>query len=161
MDPTVSRTEYATQVTDTAVIEPAASQAPTPSPYASGAAVAAPAAPVAQRSVRSTYVASNGPVGFRPRQLLWLAYAIVAGFLVVDLVFHAAGASTGSSFVNFVYNVGGAFNMPFRNIIAGQQPGVATLQWADVIALVVYAFAAWVVERVIVIMSRSSQPSTV
>jgi len=111
--------------------------------------------------VRATYVASNGPVAFRPRQLLWLAYVIVAGFLVIDLVFHAAGAGTGSSFVKFVYNVGGAFNMPFRNIIAGQQPGVATLQWADVIALVVYAFAAWVVERVIVIMTRSSQPPAV
>ena len=50
--------------------------------------------------------------------------------------------------------------MPFRNIIAGQQPGVATLQWADVIALVVYAFAAWGVERLIVIMMTRSSPSS-
>ena len=110
-----------------------------------------PVAPAAGRYVETTYTSSMS-VGYRARQLLWLVYGIVAAFLALDLIFHAAGANTASGFVNLVYNVGGAFNAPFRNIVSGKQPGIATIEWADVIALVIYAFAAWVVERAIVIM---------
>jgi hypothetical protein len=105
-----------------------------------------------QRVVRTSYV-SSAPTGYRARQFVWLAFGIVAAFLALDLIFHAAGANISSAFVTFVYNIGGAFNMPFRNIIAGGRPGVATIEWADVIALGVYAVAAWMVERFIAIVS--------
>jgi drug/metabolite transporter (DMT)-like permease len=115
------------------------------------AAPATPGLSASQRVVRTSYV-SAAPVGYRARQLVWLAFGIVAAFLALDLIFHAAGANISSAFVTFVYNVGGAFNMPFRNIITGERPGVATIEWADVIALGVYAVAAWIVDRFIAIV---------
>ena len=128
-------------------------------PYASPTP-GAPQSPAGGRYLHSSYTTSSMPVGYRARQIVWLAYGIVAAFLILDLIFHAAGANTSASFVRFVYNVGGAFNMPFRNIITGERPGVSTIEWADVIALVVYAFAAWVVERIIIIMRSPSRPPT-
>ena len=153
------------------ITEAAPPAAPPPSPYPSyppgqqadlvGRPVAeAPVAPVPAargRYVHTSYISSM-PVGYRARQLLWLVYGVVAAFLVLDLIFHAAGANTASAFVTFVYNVGGAFNAPFRNIFTGERPGVSTIEWADVIALAVYAFATWVVERVIMIMRTPSRP---
>ncbi|MBV8529626.1 MAG: hypothetical protein JOZ75_15045 [Candidatus Dormibacteraeota bacterium] len=97
----------------------------------------------------------------RGRSLLWVALAIVNVILVLDFIFLLAGAND-VGFGHIVYGVGSALNAPFRNLfnITVTRHG-HPVQWADLIAIVIYTVAAVIIDRLIVIFTTpSSRPST-
>lgn len=106
---------------------------------------------------------SAGP-GSRGRSLLWVALGIVVVILVLNFTFFLAGAND-VGFGHIVYGVGNALNAPFRGLfnISLTRRG-NPVQWADVIAVVIYTIAAVIIDRLIVIFTtpssrqRMSQP---
>lgn len=111
-------------------------------------------------ATRSTVV----PAGFRGRQLVWVSIAIVDLFLALDFIFFAAGANN-VGFGSIVYTVGGALAMPFRGIFnITTAPQHHPLQWADILAIVIYTIAAWLVNRLILVATtpsnRTGAPAT-
>lgn len=133
----------------------AAGQTAPPAPYAPGTAV--PATSVAAR--RTTVV----PVGYRVNQLVWLILVVVNLILALDFVFRAAGANHSSGFVHYVYRIGGWLAAPFEGIFGNgtANHGTSVLRWADVLAIVIYTVAAWIVTRLVRIVStpRSAAPA--
>jgi len=103
-------------------------------------------------TTRSTSLQS----GFRGRQTVWVCIAIVDLFLALDFIFFAAGANN-TGFASLVYTIGGALAAPFRGIFnITTAPHGHPLQWADVLAIVIYTLAAWIVNRVILIATTPS-----
>lgn len=96
----------------------------------------------------------------RGSQLVWIAVAVVDAFLVLRFILAAAGAGT-STFTSIVGTVGKALSRPFENVFATTVSNGHPLLWAAVLALVVYTFAAWIVSRLVVIMSRPSRTEAV
>lgn len=97
----------------------------------------------------------------RGRSLLWVALGVVNVILALDFIFLLAGAND-VGFGHIVYGVGGALNAPFRDLfnITVTRHG-HPVQWADLIAIVIYTVAAVIIDRLIVIFSTpSSRPST-
>lgn len=82
-------------------------------------------------------------------ELVWLAAGIVLVLLAIDFAFHAFGASD-VGFAAFVFSAGKFFAAPFAGIFntSYTQPG-NLLIWADVVAVVVYAFVAYVVAHLV------------
>ncbi len=90
----------------------------------------------------STPVATTG---LQLRQLVWLACGVVDAILALDFVFKLMGANA-IGFVLFIGNVAGALAAPFRGILATTvTPGAHVAYWPDVVAVIVYAIAAWIV----------------
>jgi uncharacterized membrane protein len=102
-----------------------------------------------RRSSTSTW--SGSPLGAR---IVELAIGIVALFLAFDFIFHAAGAAN-VGFGAFIFAVGTALAAPFAGIfkVTYTTPGTLFI-WADVLALVVYAIAAWIVVKLVSMSSE-------
>ncbi|MFN2582100.1 MAG: hypothetical protein ABR498_05100 [Candidatus Dormibacteria bacterium] len=110
-------------------------------------------APV-QRAYTTNTVAA--PRGFRGRQLVWVCLAIVDLILALDFLFLLAGANN-VGFARAIYAIGAALAAPFRGIFAiSTTPGHHPVVWTDLLAIVIYSIAAWIVDRLIVIVSTPS-----
>lgn len=95
------------------------------------------------------------PFGSRISQLVWLAAGVVAAILALDFVFKllAAGAV---GFVALIADVATPLAAPFHGVPATMLTSGAHLaDWPDVVAIVVYGLAAWVVVRLVGIGTAS------
>src|SRR5258706_4892690 len=107
-------------------------------------------APVAGRSMYAGRTAVV-PVGYRARQLVWLAAGIVNAILALRFIFLGAGAED-SGFAGFIYAAGSALVAPFRGIIGTSSAGNGhPLEWADLVAIAIYTLAAWIVAKIVMI----------
>jgi len=111
--------------------------------------VAAPAgqAPIATAvATRSAVI----PYGYKARQMVWLAIAVVDIFLALRFVLLAAGAGL-SGFTTIVDTVGGALAWPFQGVFGVTSASGHPLQWVDLLAIAVYTVAAWIVAKLVMI----------
>ena len=138
-EPVEYRSEY---VDSTAGVPPP----PPPPGYGAG--------PGGRRAVATAGVAT--PAGFRARQSVWVAIAVVDIMLALRFVFFLAGAHD-VGFAHAMYVIGAALDAPFRGIFnTSLAPGAHPVQWADVLAIAVYSVAAWIVDRIVLIASTPS-----
>ena len=91
------------------------------------------------------------PVAYRARSFVWLVLVVVDLLLALRFVFYAAAAND-TGFAHVIYGVGAALDAPFRGIFSTTlTPNGHPLQWADILAIVIYTIAAWIVTRLMVI----------
>jgi len=105
-----------------------------------------PAGNAEQTTTRSSRVVT--PVGSRLQSTVWLAVGVVDLMLALDFVFKLlASASVG--FVGFISMVAGSLAAPFRGVLASSVPTGHYFYWPDVVAIVVFLIAAWIVVSLI------------
>jgi len=93
------------------------------------------------------------PVAYRARSVVWLFLAVVDIILALRFIFFAAGAND-TGFAHAMYAIGGALDAPFRGIFNVTTATAShPLHWEDILAIVIYSIAAWIVTRVMVIGS--------
>jgi uncharacterized protein involved in cysteine biosynthesis len=81
--------------------------------------------------------------------LVWLAVGVGDLILALDFVFKLL-ASANVGFVSFISMVAGSLAAPFRGVLASSVPSSGRyLYWPDVVAIVVFLIAAWIVVRLI------------
>ena len=111
-------------------------------------AAAAPVAPAAGTSVYSSRVGVY-PVGYRTIQLIWLIAGVVDLILALDFIFRAANANN-TGFAHYIYRLGGWLAAPFNGIFNNTTASNGTvLRWGDVLAVVIYTVAAWIVTKLV------------
>ncbi|HUY96904.1 MAG TPA: hypothetical protein VMW47_04650 [Verrucomicrobiae bacterium] len=120
----------------------------------------APGFPIQSRErVRRTRTTALSP-GWRWTEAVWLAIGIVDIVLAMDFVFKIlAAANTG--FVSFVAKLAGSIAAPFQGIFSEQTltSGHVT-HWADVVAIIVYTIAAYIVARLIMLIAGPRSRTT-
>lgn len=93
--------------------------------------------------------------------LIYYFFGILESLLAFRLIFKLAGASISSGFVRMIYGLTGMFVWPFEGIFRrGTMPGIETtsvLEPAALVALAVYAIAAWGIVRLVRISSGEEQ----
>jgi hypothetical protein len=111
-----------------------------------------------QTTTRTT--ATVTPVGSRLQSTVWLAVGIVDVILALAFVFKLL-ASANVGFVGFIYSVAGYLSVPFGGVFASSVSTGHYAYWPDVVGIVVYLIAAWIVVSLIGIMvgRRSPQAS--
>jgi hypothetical protein len=94
------------------------------------------------------------PVGYRSIQLIWLIAGVVDFILALDFIFRAVGAHN-TGFAHYIYRIGGWLAAPFLGIFntTVAANGTSVIQWADVLAVAIYTVAAWVVTKLIRILT--------
>lgn len=148
MDPTVRSDRVAT---DTGVA-PAEEVAPGATPLVGHRDPVAPvgaAVPVATST-------GGYSVGSRLTQLIWLIAGVVDIILALDFVFRAVPANN-TGFAHYIYRLGGWLGGPFDGIFntTTANHGTSVFRWSDVLAVVIYSIAAWIVARLVRITSPS------
>lgn len=93
--------------------------------------------------------------------LIYYFFGALEALLAFRLVFKVAGASVASGFVRMIYGLTSIFTWPFEGIFRrGYMPGAETtsiLEPATLVALVVYAIAAWGIVKLVRISSGEEQ----
>lgn len=93
--------------------------------------------------------------------VLYFIFGLLASLLAFRFVFKLTGASTGSSFVDFIYTTTGLLIVPFEGIFRrATAQGVETtsvFEPATIIAIIVYAMVTWGFVLLIRIFSREKQ----
>lgn len=150
MDPTV-REERVANATDVA---PAEEAAPGTTPLVGRRAPVAAAPPVATST-------GGYSVGSRLIQLVWLIAGVVAVILTLDFVFRAVPANN-TGFAHYIYRLGGWLAAPFDGIFntTTANHGTSVFRWSDVLAVVIYSVAAWIVARLIRITAPARRSVT-
>ena len=98
--------------------------------------------------------------GSRLGQLVWLAAGVVDLVLALDFVLKLAGANI-TGFVAFIGGLASALAVPFAGIFTTHTAAVGRVtQWADIVAIIIYTAAAWIVVRLIEIVSARQPRST-
>lgn len=115
----------------------------------------------ASTPVMATQIKTAATTAQTVEYLIYFFFGLIEMLLVFRLVFKLAGASTISAVVNFIYGVTGMFILPFEGIFSrGTTQGLETtavLEPAILVALVVYAFAAWGIVMLVRIFSGEKQ----
>ncbi len=150
--------------TETAVTpDSAAGTTPvTRSSYSPGAPVeATPAAPLATTAPVATRPGVS-TMGYRIIQLVWLIVGVVDLILALDFVFRAVGANN-TGFAHDIYRIAGRLAAPFDGIFNfAATKGTPVLRWSDVLAVVIYTAAAWIVVRLVrIVTTRATVVRTV
>ncbi len=93
--------------------------------------------------------------------LVYFLFGALEVLLAFRLVLKLTGASISSAFVGLIYGLTGVFILPFEGIFRrGFAQGVETtsiLEPSTLVAIVVYAFLAWGIVKLIRILSGEQQ----
>ncbi|HET7713428.1 MAG TPA: YggT family protein [Patescibacteria group bacterium] len=97
--------------------------------------------------------AGNGSV-FKVTQVVYFVAGIIEALLALRFLFQLLGANRGSPFVDFVYDLSHPLVGPFFGMF-GSAPafGVGRIEVETLVAIVVYAFVAYLVARLIEIIT--------
>ena len=96
--------------------------------------------------------------------LIYFIFGFLEILLTFRLVLKLMGASIASAFVGLIYGLTGIFILPFEGIFRrGFTKGIETtsvLEPSTVVAIIVYAFLAWGVVKLVRILSGGRQTNT-
>lgn len=146
MDPIEVREERVVTNTGADPVVPAAETVP-----AAPVAAAPPVATTPVAPATTVYSSRVGvyPVGYRTIQLVWLLAAVVDLILALDFIFKAAGANN-TGFAHYIFRLGGWLAAPFNGIFTTSTTANGTvIRWADVLAVVIYSIAAWIITKLV------------
>lgn len=91
-------------------------------------------------------------VTFKVTSILWLLLGLLEGALGLRFLFMLLGANPANTFAKFLYGVTGVFVAPFASLIGAPELGQSRFEGATLIAMIVYALAAWALERIIYVI---------
>jgi hypothetical protein len=113
--------------------------------------------------VMTTPVKSGATNSETTEYLVYYFFGALEILLSFRLVLKLMGASVSSAFVGFIYGLSGIFILPFEGIFSrGISEGLETtsvLEPATLVAIIVYAFLAWGIVKLIRIFSGEQQAS--
>jgi uncharacterized protein YggT (Ycf19 family) len=86
---------------------------------------------------------------FRATQLIWLGLGVLEAALALRVLLKLMGANAENPFASMLYGVTGAFLAPFAGLTGTPAAGGMVLEVSTLIAMLVYALLAWVLERIV------------
>ena len=99
---------------------------------------------------------------FKLTHLIWWFFGVVEGLIGLRVLLKLLAANQGSPFTQFIYNITAPFLWPFQALTATPSVGDVVFEIPAIIAMIVYAFAAWALVRVVLILlytpPQRSQP---
>lgn len=103
--------------------------------------------------VRTTEVYNPGQperhFTFKATQLIWLGLGILEVLLALRVFLKLIAANPGNLFASLLYSFTDLFLFPFAGLTQTPSAGGMVLEVHTLIAMVVYALAAWALERLV------------
>jgi len=86
---------------------------------------------------------------FKASQLIWLAFGILEGLIILRIGLKLIGANPESPVVILIYGITGLFLIPFAGLIASPTLGGMELEISSMFAVAVYALISVALERLV------------
>jgi hypothetical protein len=90
--------------------------------------------------------------GDRLTQLVYWVFGIVEGLIAIRLILKALGANQTAGFAQFIYGITAPLVGPFVGLFNNPTYQNDVLELGSIVALIVYALAAWVVAKLVWIL---------
>jgi YggT family protein len=94
-------------------------------------------------------------------QFIWLVFGIIEALIALRVFLELIGANPASFFANFIYSLTNLFLWPFAGLTATPSFNGMVLDIPAIIAMVVYAIAAWIITSLIWILFRPTSARSV
>jgi hypothetical protein len=111
-----------------------------------------------------TFVGKTGEGNMKARKLVYYLLGIIEILLACRFVLRLLGANPGNAFVKFIYSASNIFLWPFSGIFrSAVTTGIETesvMEPATIIAVIIYALAAWGIVKLIAILKNSNIPKS-
>lgn len=95
------------------------------------------------------FVAERRAALLKLSQLVWLVVGIVEALIGLRVLLKLAAANPNNPFADFVYDASSLFLGPFFGLVSNPSTNGLVLEVSSLIAMIVYALAGWVLDRVI------------
>lgn len=82
-------------------------------------------------------------------QLVWLFFGLLEALIGFRIILKLIAANPNNWFTNFVYQLSNVFLWPFQNIVTNPSFQNSVIEITSMIAILVYAFIAWALVRLI------------
>ena len=86
---------------------------------------------------------------FKATQLIWLGLGLLEGLLALRIFLKLIGANAANPFAGLLYGLTDVFLVPFVGLTGTPAAGGMVLEISSLIAMIVYALVAWVIERLV------------
>ena len=86
---------------------------------------------------------------FQATQLIWLGLGLLEGLLGLRIFLKLIGANAANPFATLLYSVTDLFLIPFVGLTGTPASNGLVFEISSVIAMIVYALLAWVLERIV------------
>jgi len=94
-------------------------------------------------------------------QFIWLVFGIIEALIALRVFLELIGANPASFFASFIYNLTDLFLWPFAGLTISPSFNGMVLNIPAIIAMVVYAIAAWIITSLIWILFRPTSARSV
>jgi signal transduction histidine kinase len=94
-------------------------------------------------------------------RLVMFVFGFIEVIIAIRFVFKLFGASAESQFVQFIYNLSAVFMAPFEAIFKTQRVAGSTFELSALVAIAMYALAAWGIVALIRALTPREQTRTV
>lgn len=91
------------------------------------------------------YAAEQDLQLYKGVQLVWLILGIVEAFIGLRVVLKLIAANPDNGFASFIYKIAGFLITPFVGLTGTPASGGSVLEIPSLIAMLIYALAAWVI----------------
>lgn len=82
-------------------------------------------------------------------RIIWLLFGVLETLIGLRILLKMIGANPNNTFASFLYSVTDVFLWPFSGLITSPASGDMVLEISSIIAMFVYALAAWVIVRLL------------
>ena len=89
---------------------------------------------------------------FKATQLIWLLLGFLEAVLALRFFFKLIGANPENTFASYLYGLTNVFVAPFASLTGAPSSGGMVFEFSTLIAMIVYALAAWALERIIYVI---------
>jgi uncharacterized protein YggT (Ycf19 family) len=93
----------------------------------------------------------------RLAQLVYWVFGLIEGLIAIRLVLKALGANPAAGFSSFIYGITAPLIAPFTGLFSNPSYQNSVLELSSIVALIVYALAAWLLGRLVWILVGESR----
>ncbi|GAB4200067.1 MAG: hypothetical protein OHK0022_20820 [Roseiflexaceae bacterium] len=119
--------------------------------------------PQGARVVRSEHISEPSPAerraatAARVNQVVYFLFGIINVLIAIRFVLLALGASQASDFVRLIYGLTQPFVAPFLGIFGEPVIQNSVIEWASLVAIVIYSLLAYGISRLLAIAFTPSR----
>jgi uncharacterized protein YggT (Ycf19 family) len=104
--------------------------------------------------------ATSTSATYRAAQIVYLILGIVEALVIARVALKLLAANVDVGFVRFIYGISAPLVAPFQGIFPTPAGNGSVVELSSLVAIAVYALAAWAIVRVVSILGRQQLSTT-
>ena len=91
--------------------------------------------------------ATRRMAAYRVTQMIYWVFGLIEGLIAIRIILKVLGANPSAGFAEFIYGITWPLVLPFVNLFGNPQTQGSVLELTSIVALVVYALAAFLLAK--------------